>query len=43
MFMAHRGIYEYYHAETGETPATTLSTFGWSTAVFIDLAIQTGE
>ncbi len=40
MIMAHKGIYEYYNAETGEPPATAVSTFGWSAAVFIDLAIQ---
>ncbi len=40
MIMAHKGIYEYYHAETGEPPATAVSTFGWTAAVFIDLAIQ---
>jgi glycogen debranching enzyme len=33
-------IYEYYHPETGENPPHAASTFGWSSAVFIDLAIQ---
>ena len=33
-------IYEYYHPETGEHPPRAAATFGWSAAVFIDLAIQ---
>ncbi len=33
-------IYEYYHPETGENPPDAASTFGWSSAIFIDLAIQ---
>ncbi len=33
-------IYEYYHPETGERPPKAASTFGWSSAIFIDLAIQ---
>ena len=33
-------IYEYYHPESGENPPNAASTFGWSSAVFIDLAIQ---
>ena len=33
-------IYEYYHPETGENPPAAAATFGWSSAVFIDLAIQ---
>jgi glycogen debranching enzyme len=33
-------IYEYYHPETGENPPLAASTFGWSAAVLIDLAIQ---
>lgn len=33
-------IYEYYHPESGENPTNAASTFGWSSAVFIDLAIQ---
>jgi glycogen debranching enzyme len=34
------GMYEYYDAETGEPPATAAVAFGWTAAVFIDLAIQ---
>jgi glycogen debranching enzyme len=33
-------IYEYYHPETGARPPKAASTFGWSSAVYIDLAIQ---
>jgi len=36
-------IYEYYHPETGENPPHAASTFGWSSAVFIDLAIQSAQ
>lgn len=34
------GIYEYYSSLTGEPPVTAAYTFGWTAAVFIDLAIQ---
>jgi glycogen debranching enzyme len=40
LIMKHPSIYEYYNAITGEPPATAADTFGWSAAVFIDLAIQ---
>ena len=33
-------IYEYYDPESGENPPMAASTFGWSSAIFIDLAIQ---
>jgi len=33
-------IYEYYHPESGENPPGAAPMFGWSSAVFIDLAIQ---
>ena len=36
----HDDIYEYYHPMTGENPPNAASMFGWSSAVFIDLAIQ---
>jgi glycogen debranching enzyme len=39
----HDDIYEYYHPQTGEVPPKAASIFGWSAAVFIDLAIQTGR
>jgi len=40
MVMSQPSIYEYYNAETGEPPAKAADTFGWTAAVFIDLAIQ---
>jgi putative isomerase len=40
MMMRHSSIYEYYNADTGNPPATAADIFGWSAAVFIDLAIQ---
>jgi glycogen debranching enzyme len=33
-------IYEYYHPETGQNPPKAAAIFGWSSAVFIDLAIN---
>jgi len=33
-------IYEYYDPESGENPPMAASMFGWSSAIFIDLAIQ---
>jgi putative isomerase len=33
-------IYEYYHPQTGENPPKAASIFGWSSAIYIDLAIQ---
>lgn len=39
LLMMH-GIYEYYHAETGQPPVTAAPMFSWSAAVFIDLAIR---
>jgi len=40
MMMEHPSIYEYYNAVTGEPPPKAADIFGWSAAVFIDLAIQ---
>lgn len=40
LIMAQPGMYEYYHAETGQPPPKAANTFGWTAAVFIDLAIQ---
>ncbi len=40
LVMGQSSIYEYYHSETGEPPATAADIFGWTAAVFIDLAIQ---
>ncbi len=33
-------ICEYYHPETGETPPKAASVFGWSSALFIEMAIE---
>jgi putative isomerase len=40
LVMNQPSIYEYYNAETGEPPVAAADIFGWSAAVFIDLAIQ---
>jgi glycogen debranching enzyme len=40
LVMNQPSIYEYYNSETGVPPATAADIFGWSAAVFIDLAIQ---
>jgi glycogen debranching enzyme len=40
LIMDQPGIHEYYHAESGEPPPTAAEAFGWTAAVFIDLAIQ---
>jgi len=40
LVMNRSGIYEYYNAETGAPPVTAADAFGWTAAVFIDLAIQ---
>jgi glycogen debranching enzyme len=40
LVMSQPGIYEYYNSETGEAPATATGAFGWTAAVFIDLAIH---
>ena len=33
-------IYEYYHPSTGENPPKAAPIYGWSAALFIDMAIQ---
>ncbi|MFW6135882.1 MAG: amylo-alpha-1,6-glucosidase [Chloroflexota bacterium] len=40
LIMGHSSIYEFYNAETGEPPQGAVDMFGWTAAVFIDLAIQ---
>jgi glycogen debranching enzyme len=40
MVMGANDIYEYYHPVTGEKPPRAVSTFGWSSALFIDLVLQ---
>jgi glycogen debranching enzyme len=39
----HPGIYEYYNSRTGIPPETAAESFGWTAAVFIDLAIQASK
>jgi glycogen debranching enzyme len=43
LVMGQRGIYEYYNANTGQPPPMAAETFGWTAAVFIDLAIQASQ
>ncbi|MBN1265142.1 MAG: hypothetical protein JXA25_06600 [Anaerolineales bacterium] len=43
MIMNHPSIYEFYNAKTGEPPESAAEVFGWTAAVFIDLAIQASE
>jgi putative isomerase len=38
--MQHADIYKYYHPMTAERPPKAVPIIGWSSAVFIDLAIQ---
>lgn len=40
MIAQHEDIYEYYHPETGEPPPRAAPIFGWSSATFIELALQ---
>lgn len=40
LIMQHGSIYEYYHALNGKPPQTAADIFGWTAAVFIDLALQ---
>ncbi len=39
LIMLHDDIYEYYNPITGERPPKAAPIFGWTSAVFIDLAI----
>ncbi len=43
MLSAHADIYEYYQPQTGDIPPKAASLFGWSAAVYIDLAIQAAK
>ncbi len=40
LIMNQPGIFEFYHANTGQPPARAAHAFGWTAAVFIDLALQ---
>ena len=43
MMMNADDIFEYYHPETGQCPPKAASLFGWSSALFIDMAIRETE
>ncbi len=40
LVMGQNDIYEYYNPDTGEAPPKAAPIFGWSAALFIDLALQ---
>jgi putative isomerase len=40
LVMKHDDIYEYYHPETGDHSPRAAPTYGWSSALFIDLVIK---
>ena len=40
LLMSTGGVFEYYSAQTGKPPVSATPMFGWTAAVFIDLAIQ---
>ena len=40
MMLREDDIYEYYHPETGESPPKAASIFGWSSALFIEMALE---
>jgi glycogen debranching enzyme len=40
MMLGDRDIFEFYECQTGECPPRAASTFGWSSALFIELALQ---
>jgi putative isomerase len=40
LIMGQPGIHEYYNAETGQPSGAAAGSFGWTAAVFIDLAIR---
>jgi putative isomerase len=43
LVMSHPGIYEYYNSRTGQPSPAAAECFGWTAAVFVDLAIQASE
>jgi glycogen debranching enzyme len=43
LIASHADIYEFYNGETGKPPATAANIFGWTAAVFIDLAIRASQ
>jgi glycogen debranching enzyme len=43
MILGDKDIYEYYEPETGDGPPKAASTFGWSSALFIEMAIAESQ
>jgi hypothetical protein len=43
LIMQHDDVYEYYDPESGAPPPKAAPIFGWSSALFIDLAIRASE
>jgi hypothetical protein len=43
MIKIHPGIYEYYNSQNGIPPLGAAEAFGWTAAVFIDLAISASQ
>jgi len=43
LIMRNPGIYEYYNAVTGKPGTNSAPAYGWTAAVFIDLAIQASQ
>jgi putative isomerase len=43
MMLGDKDIFEYYAPETGEGPPKAAPTFGWSAALFIELAIEDSQ
>jgi hypothetical protein len=43
MIAGQSDIYEYYNPQTGKNPPKAASIFGWSAAIYIDLAIRSIE
>jgi glycogen debranching enzyme len=43
LVMHQSDIYEYYNPQTGERPPKAAPIFGWTSAVYIDLAIQESQ
>ncbi len=40
LILGHADIYEYYNPDTGAPPPKAAPIFGWSAALFIDLALK---
>jgi len=43
MMLGDKDIFEYYEPETGDGPPKAASTFGWSSALFIEMAIEESQ